>query len=147
MKLALLLPLAVTVAACGSAATRPNGPAPSAGAHGPPPAWIETKGASRWLGYSSYCWSFKEGNSRAHGCADMAAPKCSQQSVPKLSVASGERVRAHLRYDAQQASVEGTETKLSGRTVEWHVHRAGPFLLFTKGGPGDVSYTGCAVLR
>jgi hypothetical protein len=147
MRLALLLSLGLVVAACGSSrATRPKGPAPSAGAQGPPPAWIETKAGTRWLAYSSYCWSLKQGNAQAHGCADMAAPKCSQKSVPKLEVDSGEQVRAHLGYDAQAVSVEHEATKLDGRTVAWRIHRSGPFLLFTKGRPGDASYTGCAVL-
>jgi hypothetical protein len=147
MRLSLLLPAALVAAACGSSHAQPKEQARSVGAQGPPPAWIETKAGSRWLAYSSYCWGLKQGNAQAHGCADMAAPKCSQESVPKLEVGAGEQVRAHLGYDAQEASVEHEATKLRGRTVEWRVHRRGTFLLFTKGRPGDASYTGCAVLR
>jgi hypothetical protein len=148
MRVALVLPLALLVAACGTSHTaKPREPAPSAGAQGPPPAWIETKAGSRWLGYSSYCWSLTEGNARAGVCADMVVPKCSQQRVPKLDVDSGEQVRAHLGYDAHAASVEHAATKLDGRTVTWRIQQRGLFLLFTKGRPGDASYTGCAVLR
>jgi hypothetical protein len=147
MRLALLCPLAAVLVACGSSSvTRPGGHPPSAGKSGPPPAWLETRAGRHWLGFSSYCWSHREGASRTGVCADTAAPKCSQQSVPSLTVANGERVRAHLGYDVEQASVENTQSKLKGRTVEWRIRRPGLFLLFTKGRPGDVLYTGCAVL-
>jgi len=147
MRLAFLFPLALVVAACGSAtAAQPSGKAPAAGSNGPPPAWIETKAGNRWLGFSSYCWSHRKGSGSTGVCADMAVPKCSQRSVPNLSVESGERVRAHLGYKPEEASVEDVDTKLKGRIVVWRISRPGPFLLFTRGRGGDATYTGCAVL-
>ncbi len=132
MRLALLFPLVLIVAACGSsAASPPTSPAPSAGTDGPPPAWLETKAGSRWLGFSSFCWN-RLGEDVV-SCADAAAPKCSQRTVPKLSVDEGETVRAHVKVD--------------GRTVSWRVARGGPFVLFAKGPRrNDASYVGCGVL-
>jgi hypothetical protein len=145
MRLALLLPIALIVAACGSsAAVPPKTPAPKARA-GPPPAWLETKAGSRWLGFSSYCWN--RGGEEVMTCADAVAPKCSQRSVPKLSVEKGETVRAHLGYVASKAAVDDTRAKVDGRTVSWRIERGGPFVLFAKGPRrNDASYVGCGVL-
>jgi hypothetical protein len=140
MRLSSLLPLALVVVACGSTkVSHPQlGPAPKTGPKGPPAAWIETKAGRRWLGFSSYCWG--------NVCADAAAPRCSQQSVPSLTVDQGETVRAHLGYAPDEASVEDAHAKLDGRTVTWRVERPGPFLLFTRGSGQDASYVGCGAL-
>lgn len=149
MRLALLLLLALLLAACGSRSSggAPAGPAPSTGRGGPPPAWIETKAGNRWLGYSSYCWNRPVGDKIEHACADFVPPKCSQRSVPSLSVGKGETVRAHLGFTPLEASVENAAATLHGRTVEWRIERAGPFLLFTRAKEADASYVGCGVLR
>jgi hypothetical protein len=87
MRLALLLVLTLSLTACGSGSSPsalPKGPPPSGERGDSPPAWIETRAGTRWLGYSSYCWNHPEGNAMAHLCADFVAPKCSQRSVPSL---------------------------------------------------------------
>jgi hypothetical protein len=142
MKALAVIPLAVLLAACSSSSkvSTPLGPAPRSGKLGPPPAWIETKAGKTWLGFSSSCW--RVGN---HGvCGDAAAPKCGQPFIPNVSVSDGETVRAHLGYDADEASVDNGMAKLSGRTVSWRVVSSGPFLLFTRGRRGDASYVACA---
>jgi hypothetical protein len=146
MRLALLFPLVLIVAACGSsAASPPASSPPSGGTNGPPPAWLETKAGSRWLGFSSYCWNRL--GEHVSVCADGAAPKCSQQSVPKLSVEKGETVRAHLGYAPTKAAVDDMRVKVDGRSVSWRIARGGPFVLFAKGPrENDASYVGCGVL-
>ena len=145
-RLALVFPLVLIVAACGSsAASPPTSPAPSASTDGPPPAWLETRAGSRWLGFSSYCWN-RLGEDFV-SCSDAAAPKCSQRAVPKLSVDEGETVRAHLGYAPSKATVDDMRVKVDGRTVSWRVARGGPFVLFAKGPRrNDASYVGCGVL-
>jgi hypothetical protein len=145
VKVLALIPLAVLLAACGStmASTKPShplGPAPNAGKPGPPPAWIETKAGSSWLGFSSSCWRIGD----AGVCADAAAPRCGRQGTPDMDVSQGETVRAHLGYDASEASVDNAKAQLDGRTVSWRVAESGPFALFTKGKQGDASYVACA---
>jgi hypothetical protein len=140
MKLAFLFPIAVLVTACGSSMPSQArlGPVPKVGPNSPPAAWIETKAGHRWLGFSSYCWG--------HVCADMLAPKCSQQSVPSLTIEEGETVTAHLGYTPEEASVENARATLKDRTVTWRVDQPGPFMLFTRGQGRDASYVGCGVL-
>jgi hypothetical protein len=141
MRLALVFPLVLIVAACGSSAA----PAPSANKDGPAPAWLETKAGSRWLAFSSYCWN-RLGQDFV-SCSDAAAPKCSQQNVPKLSVDEGETVHAHLGYAPSKAAVDDMRVKVNGRIVSWRVPRGGPFVLFAKGPRrNDASYVGCGVL-
>ena len=145
MRLALVLTLVLIVAGCGaSKASSPKTPPPKARA-GPPPAWLETHAGSRWLGFSSYCWSRLGEN--VSTCADAAAPKCSQKSVPKLSVEKGETVRAHFGYKPSKAAVDDMRLKVEGRTVSWRIEKGGPFVLFAQAPRGnDASYVGCGVL-
>jgi hypothetical protein len=148
MKLALVLLAALLLAGCGSSSARPPSAAAPTIKNGPPASWLETNAGSRWLGYSSYCWTTRlEGNKGTGICADFLAPKCSQMSVPKLSVQRGETVRAHLGFQPLEASVDHARATLEGTTVNWRVQQAGPFLLFAKAKDGDASYVGCAVLR
>ena len=146
MRLGLLLPLLLVAAACGSSTgSPPTTPRPSRGTVGPPAAWLETRSGSHWLGFSSYCWN--RAGEDVVTCADAIAPKCSQRSMPKLSVARNEKVRAHLGYTPTEASVENARAKLDGRTVTWRIQRAGPFVLSTRGQrKNDASYVGCGVL-
>jgi hypothetical protein len=143
MRFALALPLVLLAAACGSAtASPPTEPTPWSGHTGPPAAWIETTAGSTWLGFSSYCWN----KGHAGVCADAIAPKCGISGVPDVRVKMGETVRAHLGYTPEEASVEGADAQLKGRTVSWKIDRTGPFSLFTKAkSGGDASYVGCAV--
>jgi hypothetical protein len=142
VKTALLLSVAFLAAACASAAVSPPaGKRPAGDPIGPPAAWIETSTGASWLGFSSYCWS----DPHVGRCADAGAPVCGHSGVPNVRVERGETVRAHLGYTPDEASVEGAEAKLDGRTVTWHVGHAGPFVLFTRGKGKDASYVGCAV--
>jgi hypothetical protein len=146
MKALAVIPLAVLLAACGSA-SKPKaadpltlGPAPKTGKISPPPAWIETKAGKSWLGSSTYCWQAGDRGV----CADAVAPSCELKGIPKLNIAEGETVHAHLGYDADEASVDNAKAELDGRTVSWQVMSSGPFSLFTKGKKGDASYVACA---
>jgi hypothetical protein len=147
MRAALLVALALPLAACGSRshALQPSTPSPSTGRPGPPPAWIETKAGSRWLGYSSSCWTVRNGNESTGSCADFLAPKCGQPGVPNLQLQAGETVRAHLGYSPTEASVDVSAATLRGRIVEWRVTGPGGFTLFTRAADGDASYVGCGV--
>ena len=146
MKALAVIPLAVLLAACGSASKPkagdplPLGPPPRTAKISPPPAWIETKAGNSWLGFSTYCW--QAGNKGV--CADAVAPSCGLEGVPDLEVAKGETVSAHLGYDADEASVDNAKSELDGRTITWQVMSSGAFSLFTKGRKGDASYVACA---
>jgi hypothetical protein len=145
MRIALVSPLVLLLAACASSATSPPKASPPKRTAGPPPAWLETKAGSHWLGFSSYCWD--RAGEDVVTCADAVAPKCSQRSVPKLSVEKGETVRAHLGYTPSKAAVDDMRLKVDGRTVSWRIERGGPFVLFAKGPrKNDASYVGCGVL-
>lgn len=63
MAFALLAPLA------GYALAAPPGPPPKpAGVPGaPPPAWIDSGTAEKWLAYSTYCWKV--------ACVDYVSPE------------------------------------------------------------------------
>jgi len=142
----LVLPLILLACACGSTtAAPPTSRAPSGGGEGPPPAWIQTKAGSTWLGLSSYCWTQKWKGT----CADAVAPQCGEPGVPDVRVQRGETVRAHLGYSATEASVgqASAPAELHGRTVSWRFAQAGAFVLFTKRGSSDASYVGCATIR
>jgi hypothetical protein len=136
--------LAVLVSGCGSGPTAPREAGPPPGKmhqrNGTPRAWLETATGSTWLDNGSFCWSFS-----GHGvCADTTAPSCTW--APHVEVAVGEILRAHLGFEPEEASVEGTPATLRGRTVSWKATRGGPFMLFAKTRRGDASYVGCAVL-
>jgi hypothetical protein len=148
MVLLLVLLLTLPLSACGAAprADSPEGAAPGARDNGPPPAWIETKAGTLWLGFSSSCWSYPLGNARAHTCADFIAPECGHKGVPDVRVNRGDTVRAHLGFTPTEASVGSAEEKLEGRVLEWPIERAGVFSLFAKKNGDDASYVGCAVL-
>jgi hypothetical protein len=151
MKYALLAALAIGAAGCGSGpSAEPTTGAPPAKAQprkGPPRAWLETSDGNRWLAGGSSCWSFKGGNV----CADMAAPTCDEPLVPHFRLRRGERVRAHLGFTPDEASLSGAlgvaePAELPGRTLEWKVSKGGAFSVFARGEKGDASYSGCADL-
>jgi hypothetical protein len=146
MKLVVLAMLIVLVAGCGSAGSAPPStprsvvppPGKMQQGNGPPRASLETAGGSTWLGTGSYCWT----DPRHSLCVD-GIPSCDVPGVPHVEVAPGEDVRAHLGFDPTEASVDGTDAVMHGRTVSWKATRDGAFLLFTSLRSGDVSYYGC----
>ena len=98
--LLLLLTLGVVAASAAAAGWPgpPRSPAPRVTQQGPPPAWVETRTRTRWMAFSSYCWSAPTGaTTRKAVCADMIPPQ-SRTDLPTLSVRRGEVVRIHLAY-------------------------------------------------
>ena len=153
MRLAVLAALAILAAGCGStpSAESPTGATPPPGKaeqrSGPPSARLETSDGNRWLAGGSTCWRFEGGDI----CADAAEPTCDQAPIPHFRVARGERVRAHLGFTPDEASLSGEmgaaePAQLHGRTLEWKVSKGGVFTVFAKGERGDASYSGCADL-
>lgn len=55
----------------------------------PPPAWIETRAADRWLAFFSYCWTST--------CID-SRPVEQRIDIPRIRVVRGEVVRIHLGF-------------------------------------------------
>jgi hypothetical protein len=139
----VLFVLGVFVVACGSTKTGPppNPPKlPKLSRPGPPPAWVETKAGSTWLGYSTYCWRSV--------CADYDGPDCRSflAKPPGVVLTPGETVRFHLGFDPEEVSVTsgGRTTQLdSSRTPQWRVAMRTPLILRTKTKVGDASYVGC----
>jgi hypothetical protein len=151
MKYVLLAALAIGAAGCGSgpSAEPTTGALPGKAQQGkgPPRAWLESSDGNRWLAGGSSCWSYKGGNV----CADMASPTCDQPFIPHFRVARGEKVRAHLGFTPDEASLSGElgaaePAELHGRTLEWKVSKDGVFSVFARGEKGDASYSGCADL-
>jgi hypothetical protein len=146
MKPVVLAMLTVLVAGCDSAGSSlppaPRSAVPPPGkmqqGNGPLRAWLETAGGSTWLGTGSYCWT----DPRHSLCVD-GIPSCEMPGVPHFEVARGEVVRAHLGFDPTEASVDGADAVMHGRTVSWKATRDGASLLFTRLRSGDVSYYGC----
>jgi hypothetical protein len=117
-------------------ASPPVDPPPKADTlQAPPPAWIETKRGSFWLGYST--------------------------DGPKLRLGRGEIVRAHLGFVPRWVRVtafpepSSTPQELdhhrhfpTSDEVVWRVDRAGAFALTaaTDGEGGDASYVACVEL-
>ena len=148
MRLALVAVLAILAAGCGSgpsAEPRTGAPPPPGTAQtrtGPPHAWLETSDGNRWLAGGSTCWQFKGGNI----CADAAEPTCDAPPIPHFRLDRGARVRAHLGFTPDEASVDGTAAQLHGRILEWKVSKSGVFTVFARARPGDASYSGCVDL-
>ena len=101
MRIVLLLLILGVVAGSAAAAGWPGPPrshAPRLTQQGPPPAWVETHSKTRWMAFSSYCWSTAAGATvRKAVCADMIPPQ-SRSDLPTLKVRRGEVVRIHLAY-------------------------------------------------
>jgi hypothetical protein len=132
---------ALVAGGCASSKSAPPRP-PKLGRSGPPPAWVETEHASRWLGYSSYCWR----SGRKGLCADYVHPSCNdKRHPPTILVHEGETVRFHLGYDPTEVTAN-TERLDASRDPRWRVEHGGFLALFTKGKAGDASYVGCVRL-
>lgn len=122
----------------------PSQPPPRVAGAGPapPPAWVETVRGSRWLAFSSFCWS-RGGKSR---CTDFF-PESMRTDVPRIRVEQGERVRLHLGFEAREVLLSmGGKRKLylrrtATRTIAWRVSGIGliGLLAYARGG-GSASY-------
>jgi hypothetical protein len=150
MRFIAVLALALILPACSSgthqqeptsASIPPSlGPTPAHIRGAPPPAWIETKAGSRWLAYSSFCWSADKRSM----CVDTMRPQCGHALTPTVPVSDGETARIHLGFVPSEVSIDNGKVGPPGRTVRWHVEDDGVFMLSTRTARGDVGYAGCA---
>ena len=140
--------MAVSLSACSGNAGFPPvtgalGKPPSAPDmdRSPPPAWVQTAGGARWLGYSSFCWDGL--------CADYAGPRCGHAHTPTLHLTRGEVITFHLAFAPTESglyrSLRARTKRLElVRNPSWRVRGAGAFTLFVRPKRGgDASYTGC----
>ena len=154
--LAVLL-AALALAGCGAGnrepAAEPEGAPPDPPEQpqtGPPPAWLEGDQGSRWLAYSTYCWS---GDGEGL-CADYVGPSCKgEHPAPEIRAHRGERLTVHLGFDPTEVGLVFLEAGgeplalETAREVSWTADRAGPFAVFARVEGGDASYVGCLVLE
>src|SRR6266536_6480645 len=102
------LGVVVTTLAAGSSALAAGWPGPPQTGpprlhqQGPLPAWVETLLRSKWMAFSSYCWSVWSGSSRKAICADMIPPQ-SRDDLPTLTARRGQMLRIHLAYRPREA--------------------------------------------
>lgn len=144
--LATLVALATLLSACGDdntatvGASMPTAAPPTASGvdSQPPPAYVETRSGSLWMGYGSYCW---EGV-----CADMAAPDM-RDDIPTAVVAEGDEITFHLGFEPSELQLSfadgaGAITLPAERSPSWQVTRSGVLHLFARpqGAPGDAAY-------
>jgi hypothetical protein len=149
MKIRLaLVAFALAAAAPALAASWPGRPAskpPKLQQPGPPPAWIETHTTSRWLAYSSYCWTTV--------CADFLPPQ-SRPDLPLVRVTRGTGVRIHFAFVPRDARVtlltaRGGKRFALGkvRIAEWTPTAAGVAVIETHAAGGSASYAARISLR
>lgn len=122
----------------------PSQPPPrvAGGGPAPPPAWVETRRESRWLGFSSFCWSGR----REARCVDFLDPS-TRTDVPRIRVSRRERVRFHLGFEAREILLSvGKRRVLHLRraatdTLTWRVSGTGlvGLLAYPRRG-GDAGY-------
>jgi len=148
-RLALASATALGIVSSALAATwpgPPRTPPPRLHQQGPPPAWVETQSRSKWMAFSSYCWSVSSGSSRKAVCADMIPPQ-SRDDLPTLTVRPGQMLRIHLAYSPREAHV--TLFQLSsfrhyalrpGRVLAWRVPGSGVVSVDTRAASGDAAY-------
>lgn len=110
----------VASAAVPSAAARPPGPPPTVPGvrSAPPPAWIETRRADKWLAFSSYCWTVT--------CID-SRPFPDRTDIPRIVVSRGEIVRFHLGFQPATLTMRlagRTFTLAAARVSSWRVRGA-----------------------
>jgi hypothetical protein len=129
----------------GAHAKRPPTPPPRVSGAGsaPPPAWVEFGARSRWLAYSSYCWT-TEG--RAAACVDFIPPLM-RPDVPVIAVERGTRLRFRLGFRPTSVKLlllgpgpRRTWTLAASASTTWRAVRAGVFLLEAKGAGGSAGY-------
>jgi hypothetical protein len=142
---ALVTGAALVLLAPAPAAARPAPPAPDHPAFAPPPAWLETARAERWLAYSSYCWT-----TPTRGlCADYANPR-SRTDLPRFAVSRGEIVRIHLGFVPTEAYVEvGRRSPRveAGRILEVRIRESGVLIVHVYSRQGDASYVARLLVR
>jgi hypothetical protein len=113
----------------------PSGDPPDAGSAAPPAAWVDTPGADRWLGYSTYCWTTQ--------CADYITPEM-RTDLPRITVRRGQLVRFRLGFRPTTLNLQvGDRTyELEARTnAAWRVRgKGGVLVLFATAEGGDASY-------
>jgi hypothetical protein len=132
---------AVSALACAwgvvaaAAVAAPSADPPDAGSAAPPAAWLDTPGADRWLGYSTYCWTTQ--------CADYINPEM-RDDLPTIAVRRGQVVRFRLGFIPTSLSLQ-----VGGRSYElkpkqnaaWRVRgKGGVLVLFATAEGGDASY-------
>jgi len=152
MTMRLVLPLLILGVVAASAAAAgwrgpPRSPAPRLTQQGPPPAWVETRTKTRWMAFSSYCWSAPAGaRTRKAVCADMIPPQ-SRTDLPTLIVRRGEVVRIHLAYVPR--GVHLTLYRAMSfrhyvlpprRVIAWRAAGTGVVALDVRAAPGTASY-------
>src|SRR5437899_7021464 len=128
MQLTALGLMGLALGACSSSAEPqtagstqpPRQPPPRVGGlKAPPPAWIETRHGSHWLGYSSFCWKTT--------CADFVASRCGdKRHTPTLRLDRGELVRFQLGFaPTEVALIHGRRTRRLplSRTPTWRFTR------------------------
>jgi hypothetical protein len=133
---------AVSALACAwgvfaaAAVAVPPGDPPGAGTMKPPPAWVDTPGADRWLAYSSFCWTSL--------CADYINPQM-RGDLPAVAVRRGQVVRFRLGFAPKSLSLQVGDRSYElkpTRNAAWRVRgKGGVLVLFAaarKG--GDASY-------
>lgn len=142
---AAILTAGVLLAQASPAAARPAPPALEHPKGAPPPAWIETSRAERWLAYSSYCWT-----TPTRGlCADYIDP-FRRTDLPRFGVDKGEVVRIHLDFVPTEAYVtigKRTVRPDPGRILEVRVRSSGVLVVHVYGPKGDAGYVGRFVVR
>ena len=135
----------IVLAQASAAAARPDPPAPEHPRGAPPPAWIETSRAERWLAYSSYCWT-----SPTRGlCADYTDP-FRRTDLPRFGVDKGETVRIHLGFRPTEVYVtigKRTVRPEPRRVLEVKVRTSGVLVVHVYGPKGDAGYVGRFVVR
>ncbi len=135
-----VLAASVLLAQASPASAWPPPPAPEHSKGSPPPAWIETSRAERWLAYSSYCWT-----TPTRGlCADYIDP-FRRTDLPRFGVGKGEVVRVHLGFLPTEAYVtigKRTFRPEPSQILEVRVRTSGVLVVHVYGRRGDAGYVG-----
>ncbi len=144
----LLLPgfAAVSSAVAAGWPGPPQTAAPRLERQGPPAAWVESASHSRWMAFSSYCWSAPIATGRKAVCADMIPPQ-SRTDLPTLRVSRGELLRIHLGFSAREAHLTLFQqlgfrhyVLRTGRLLTWRVSNEGVVSVDVRAAAGDGAY-------
>ena len=124
----------------------PQTAAPRLDQQGPPAAWVETASHSKWMAFSSYCWSAPNATGRKAVCADMIPPQ-SRTDLPALRVRRGELLRIHLGFSPREAHLTLFQqlrfrhyVLRTGRLLTWRVTNAGIVSIDIRAAAGDAAY-------
>ena len=131
-----LMALTLLATLAGYALAAPPGapPKPAGVAGAPPPAWIETGTAEKWLAYSTYCWKF--------ACVDYVSPEM-RKDLPVLRIRRGQSVAVHLGFTPSQLSVsQGSKTRrlVPRKTATWRPVAGVASIFAVRKAGGDASY-------